>query len=358
MADDAEREHAPLTLEHAGPLKPLLGLSVRNALLNIVTLSFYRFWGKTEVRRRVWSMAQLNGEPLEYTGRGKELFFGFLIALGVILIPYIGIVALTLAAPTLSRLFSFVFYVGFVYLLGFGQFTAFRYAATRTAWRGVRFAVAGKAGDYAARFLGFALLAGLTLGWHWPAARRKLYGDRWGALRFGDKRFAFNLNRAQKVRIYRPFAMGWCAAITGYLGLIVAFSVVAPGLIRSGLATYHLAFLLFPSVLIVGLAVAAAFMPYQAALLRSVAAGLSFEGVTFELEIKARDLTALIVVNFFIIVGTLGVLIPYTQARTVRFMINHLRPKGGTDLAAAAQSALAIPKRGEGLADLLDLSPI
>ena len=60
----------------------LAGLSFLNFFLTIVTLGTYGFWGRTEVRKRIWSSVRLAGEPLEYTGTGKELFLGFLFANG------------------------------------------------------------------------------------------------------------------------------------------------------------------------------------------------------------------------------------------------------------------------------------
>lgn len=59
------------------PRNGLLKLSIVNFLLGVVTLSVYRFWAKTNVRRHIWSCVHINGEPLEYTGRGMELFKGF-----------------------------------------------------------------------------------------------------------------------------------------------------------------------------------------------------------------------------------------------------------------------------------------
>ena len=74
----------------------LIGLSIVNFLLRIVTLGIYHFWGKTEVRRRIWSAVRLNGEPLEYTGTGKELFLGFLVVLAVVFLPItLGVFAVT-----------------------------------------------------------------------------------------------------------------------------------------------------------------------------------------------------------------------------------------------------------------------
>ena len=59
--------------------KGLIGLSFTNMLLRILTLGIYHFWAKTEVRKRIWSAIRINDEPLTYTGRGLELFIGFLI---------------------------------------------------------------------------------------------------------------------------------------------------------------------------------------------------------------------------------------------------------------------------------------
>ena len=65
-----------------------LGLSILNGLLRILTLGVYHFWGKTEVRQRIWSAVRIDGEPLDYRGTGGELFRGFLIVFFLILLPH------------------------------------------------------------------------------------------------------------------------------------------------------------------------------------------------------------------------------------------------------------------------------
>src|SRR5689334_11823780 len=76
----------PLTIEYVE--QPGLGrIALLNALLMVLTLTVYRFWAKTNVRRHIWSCVHINGEPLEYTGRGVELFLGFLIVFGLFFLP-------------------------------------------------------------------------------------------------------------------------------------------------------------------------------------------------------------------------------------------------------------------------------
>ena len=55
-------------------------IALSNSLLGLVTLGIYRFWAKTRLRRYLWSHVSMEGDRFEYTGRGIELFIGFLIA--------------------------------------------------------------------------------------------------------------------------------------------------------------------------------------------------------------------------------------------------------------------------------------
>jgi len=43
------------------PAGGFAGLSMLNGLLRILTLGVYHFWGKTEVRQRIWSAVRIDG---------------------------------------------------------------------------------------------------------------------------------------------------------------------------------------------------------------------------------------------------------------------------------------------------------
>ena len=117
-------------------------LSFMNAILKIVTLGVYQFWGKTEVRKRIWSAVRIDGEPLEYTGTGMEMFKGFLFVFAIVLIPalLIPLVLVFAAGPNSPALviYQLVAYVVFLYLFGVAVYRAQRYRLTRTRWRGIR----------------------------------------------------------------------------------------------------------------------------------------------------------------------------------------------------------------------------
>lgn len=60
-----------------------------NLLMNIITLGIYNFLGKTRLRKYVTGSFSLHDDRFEYTGTGKELFFGFLKAIPFFLAMYL-----------------------------------------------------------------------------------------------------------------------------------------------------------------------------------------------------------------------------------------------------------------------------
>jgi uncharacterized membrane protein YjgN (DUF898 family) len=353
-------EDQPLRFRQHAEMTPFAWLSLKNGLLNIVTLTLYRFWGKTEVRRRVWAATTLNDEAFEYTGRGVELFLGFLFALLLIGLPFLLTVFIAqLFGPGLAILLLLVSYVFLGWLWGVGQFTAFRYMASRTAWRGVRFHLAGSAFAYGWAFLGYGVLSVLTLGWFWPAASRRLAGRLWGGLEFGDRKLKFNLDKARQRSVYDAYLIAWALTVVLYfaflaamfaMGLMTQDKVEEPSL--GFIVTFYVVFGAF------ALVYAAIYAVYHAAALESVAHGLSFDGASFRLNISWRDMAALTVTNILLGILSLGFLMPLIQARSARFLINRLTTRGEADLESVRQSADAGPRTGEGLADAFGISPI
>jgi uncharacterized membrane protein YjgN (DUF898 family) len=339
-----------------------LGLSLRVGLLNLITLTLYRFWGKTEVRRRLWSSIHLNDEPFEYAGRGVELFLGFLFALLVIGLPFLLVVfAVQFLGPGVAGLSLLPLYLGLVFLMGYGRFTAFRYIANRTAWRGVRFQLTGSAANYGLAYLGYVLLSGVTLGWFWPAADRRLAGRLWGGLRFGDQPFRFRIDEARKHRVYGPYALGWLLGIVGYVALVGAMVAIIAPTIRGGTPQEpSLAQLseLYRIVGVVALGYAIVFSPFHAALLRSVMAGIGFRELRFRLHVKWFEIAWMTVSNVALLTVSLGFLMPFVEARVSRFLLDRLEVSGTVDFGAVSQAEPRGPRTDEGLADAFGIAPI
>jgi uncharacterized membrane protein YjgN (DUF898 family) len=336
----------------------LIGLSFKNTLLNIVTLSLYRFWAKTTVRKRIWAGVTLNDEPFEYTGRGMELFKGFLIAVVAFGVPLVLLSFLSaFLGPAGPILMLVVTYGGLFAIVGVATFTSFRYRASRTTWRGVRFQLTGSAVSYGLKYLGYLLLSGVTLGWFWPAAQRRLAAPLWGALKFGDRPLRFDIEAARKVGVYKPFVFAWCGGAVFY-ALLMGF-IAAAGAAEEGGEAADLApmLMLFATMLLAVPAVALLGSAYQAAILRSITAGVRLDDMRFELHAKWTGVLSLWLTNAFIVVVSLGIFTPVTQMRTIRFVLHRLKAVGEVDLSTVRQVERG-PKSGEGLADIFDLAPV
>ncbi len=62
--------------------------------------------------------------------------------------------------------------------------------------------------------------------------------------------------------------------------------------------------------------------------------------------------------NFLSTVFTLSIAYPVVLVRSIRFICENLEIVGEQDFAAIAQSAAAVPGRGEGLAEAFDVGGI
>jgi uncharacterized membrane protein YjgN (DUF898 family) len=170
----------PASLEFTGDRKGFFGLASRGAGLELVTLGFYRFWLVTDIRRHLWANTVADGDAAEYTGRGRELLIGFLIALAILVPIYLAYFLISVEAEHWQALASIPLFAGF-YLFGqFAIYRARRYRLTRTVWRGVRFWMDGSGWAYALRASLWAVFAALTLGiaWPWRAAALERYKMR------------------------------------------------------------------------------------------------------------------------------------------------------------------------------------
>lgn len=179
----------PVSPQFTGDRRGFFDLVARGAGLELVTLGFYRFWLVTDVRRHLWANTVVDGDAAEYTGRGRELLIGFLIAMAILMPIYLGYFLIGIEAERWQALASFPLIAAFYVFGQFAIYRARRYRLTRTIWRGVRFWMDGSGWAYAARATLWGVLAILTLGiaMPWRAAalerykmRHSWYGDLQG----------------------------------------------------------------------------------------------------------------------------------------------------------------------------------
>lgn len=174
----------------------LFWLSLKTAILTVLTLGFYRFWMVTRLRRHYWHSIRIQGDPLEYTGTGLEKILGFLVAL-IILAVYLGIVNVALTFIGLSYfndnpLALQISILAAVPLFFFAAYRGRRYVMARTRWRGIRFGMDNGATGYTIRALWYWFLTVITGGLLYPYQQFKLAKYMTDRTYFGDLRFHQN----------------------------------------------------------------------------------------------------------------------------------------------------------------------
>lgn len=214
-------------------LRPLgmVTLSLVNFFYRLITLGIYDFWARTEVRKRLWSSIRLDGEPLTYTGTGRELFLGFLIVFAAVLLPILlaTFTVMLIFGPESSAaaLVQLLIYVGAILLFGVGVYRAQRYRLLRTNWRGIRGSLEGSSLNYGWTYFWTLMLVPVTLGWIVPWRTTKLQSLITNGARFGDQPFIF---KGDAGPLYGPFALLWFGAM-----MIVVFGSFAIGAAVAGL---------------------------------------------------------------------------------------------------------------------------
>lgn len=177
----------------------LLDIATRNACFGALTLGIYRFWGKTNIRRHFWNRIYVYGDPLEYTGTGKELLFGFFAAV-VIVAPFYSLYHYGPSIanqPSLDlRIALIVFYsvcLTFgILLYHFAVFRTLRYRLSRTQWRGIAAGMEGSSWHYAKTGLLYSFLTVLSLGIFYPLQNITLFRKRVEAAHLGSVSFKFD----------------------------------------------------------------------------------------------------------------------------------------------------------------------
>lgn len=225
-SDGAPSHGQPGDISYFGRWQDVLKLCCWNTLWTILTLGIFRFWAKTRMRRYIWSNIVIDGDALEYTGRGLELFLGFVIVT-LILVPVI--LALNFIGsmlPAHLMMLPMIFtYIAVAFLFFVATYRATRYRYSRTFWRGIRARLSGSAFKYALIGFGTSIVTLLSLGLLAPlgfiATTRYQTDNTW----IGDTQARFNGTFGAA---FKRWFKSW-AILVLVVGSVPALSAVASG---------------------------------------------------------------------------------------------------------------------------------
>lgn len=337
-----------------GTWREYLPIALSNLGLTIVTLGIYRFWAKARERRYLWSRTRFIDEHLEWTGTGKEMFIGFLVAMAIVvpalLFFQFGLQAMIMRGHGAAAGLLFLgIYLGLFYLFGIARFRSLRYRLTRSWWRGIRGGSDNPGFKYGWSAMWKPIVGGMALGLLIPRSMVSLWNERWNAMSFGPDRFESGAD-------HTGLTGRWILVLLAPVIATLLLVVVAGGASMSS-AERSLGLILFNGVLVYGL-IGLAGIAYYAAFFRQCIDSLSLGDLDFTFDATSKDWLLLFLGDIALVIGTLGVGMTFLGYRHWSFFIQHMGAAGNVDPEALVQSTTRAPKGAEGLADAFDIGAI
>lgn len=350
-----------------GTWREFAPIAFTNLLLTIVTLGIYRFWATTRERQYLWSRSRFIDEHLEWTGLGKELFFGFLMVavlfgIPVLVLQFVVEALMIQGYPGLGAALMVAMVLTIFYLSGVARYRALRYRLGRTHWRGIRGGSYDPGFRYGLSYMWKYAVGYLAMGLMVPWAMVSLWNERWGHMSFGQLRFSGQADFSPVMKRYLLFYLApLILLIVGFLAIgAVALGIGAAGEFdREELAWGALGGLIAIGFIAFYLLWGLAYLFFYAKYLRVVIGEMRLgDDISFGFSATTKDWFKLILGDVGLVLVTLGVGWIFLSYRHWKFFITYLEAYGVIDPDALMQSDTPMAKHGEGLLDAFDMGAI
>ncbi|HET6282904.1 MAG TPA: DUF898 family protein [Polyangia bacterium] len=296
-----------LRLSYRGQGTDLFLVVLKNVFLTLVTLGIYAPWARTERRRYLWKQVQIDGQRLEYTGTGKEIFIGLLKVAAVYLVLALAPKIVGKFSAPAGVFVQFAMVVVISILLPYAVYWSRRYLLSRTRWRGIAFGLGGSAGAFAKLWLKGLVLTVVTLGFYSPVFTNQVRGALTRNTQYGNVRFSYDGRDGEAFKI----------SIVGFLLTLLTLGIYFPW--------------------------------YSARMQRFRMAHTHFDRAAGSFDITGGLLFKLMLLNVFGMMLTLGIAFPWIVTYSLRTLLPRMRFEGPVDFTAI----MAVPASGNAAADSL-----
>jgi uncharacterized membrane protein YjgN (DUF898 family) len=387
-----------------GDWREFAPIAVTNMLLNVVTLGFYRFWATTRERQYFLSKTRFIDDRFEWTGTGLELFFGFLIALGLFGLPFLllNLVAQGLIFQNQKGIavgLGAAIYIFLIYLAGVAIFRGLRYRLSRTYWHGIHGGSDNQGFRYGWSWIWKTVVAYICMALLFPWSMTSLWKERWEEMSFGPHRFKSNPQWGSLMGRYIIAYLSPFIALVGIMIVAVPAAIATGTGNASGEPPAAMIAVIVLAVLAFYLIMPLLALIFYSTYMREVISTMSLSTLTFEFTARTKDWIKLFLGNFalwlaaalvaaipiaafglfnqftevqpgesammnnpiafvafVIVVGVaFGMVGPFIRYRSWRFFVRHMEAGGEVNLAALTQSETKELKQGEGLLDAFDM---
>lgn len=306
--------------EFRGSAREWFGIWIVNLLLSVLTLGIYSAWAKVRAKKYFYQNTYVAGRNFDYHATGKQILIGRLIVIAALVLYSVMSTLLPIVA-VLMALALFAFYPLLIV-------RSARFNARNSSWANVRFNFEGEVGQAYKVYMGYPMLAALTLYTTLPFLQRATQRYAISGHRLGGTAFHFDSGIGA---FYAAFlaAVGAALVVGAALGTLVYFfmqSYAASSYEMEqivGVASVYFTFL--PS-LIIGAVV------YNALIRNHIfaSATLGPRNHGFRSTVSVGAMLWLALSNAFAVICTLGLALPWAQVRMHRYLVRNsaARPNG------------------------------
>lgn len=300
----------------------LFSIYIVNAILTVITLGLYYPWAKAATLRYLYQETELEGSRFTFHGTGKEMFLGFIKAVGIFVALYALLIWATLTKDqTILYTAVGVFYAGILILIPIAVHGSMKYRMSRSSWRGIHFGYRGELKELLKQFVTGFFLTVITIGiysaWFTINIRKYIIEN----IRFGNIRFNYTGNGLDYFLII----------LKGYFLTILTLGIYLFWFAKD-LFNYYVENI-----------------------------QIEQDGRIIEIEstVSGSGYFKLIIGNLLIIIFSLGLATPWATVRTLRFVYSNILINGELDLDSVNQTEKEYnDATGEDVADMMDLGMI
>lgn len=319
-----------------------------NLLLTVLTLGIYSAWAKVRRLRYLYGSTSIAGSAFEYHGEPLQILKGRLIAVAVF-----GAYA---AATRFWPMSVVVLLPALILLMPFVVVLSRRFQMRMTSWRGIRFGFHGDyRGAYAA-YLGWGVVAVVTLYLLFPMWLYKRVKYLMDGTSLGTQRFSFNTWRGRFFGFY--YAM-LGLMLAGYLAialLAVFFAMTATS--EDGAPPGAGTLVGLGAAILAGLVTFALFVGafWERSFTNAAYDGLGIGPHRLACRIRIGRLLWLYLTNVLGVLLTLGLFYPWALIRRLRYQFECMNVEcaGSLDEFAAAAAPQA-SATGEAIGEAFEL---
>lgn len=297
----------------------LFGIYIVNILLTLVTFGLYYPWARAALLKYMYEESEFEGSRFTFHGTGKEMFIGFIKAIGIFLGLYCVLLGGILSQkPTFMMIGLAVFYIGFLLLIPIAIHGALRYRTSRSSWRGIHFGYRGDRKEFLNMFIVGCIITLVTFGiygaWLVIEIRKYIFKN----LRFGNITFSYEGEGG---------AFFWLN-VKGYFLTLITLGIYSFWWVKDLFGYY----------------------------VNNIRMYQGDTRLTFRSTATAGGYFKLIVVNMLIIVLSLGLATPWAIVRAMQFVFANIHIDGPLDVDAIEQTEGDYSDAtGEDLADMIDI---